>query len=206
MLLVLRPATWLQCGVYYNLETLWRCTLADNPNAWIAHFNLADILVRQGHLDEAVAQYQEQLRLIPASEEGLGNLANVLLLQGHTDDAVAQFRELLSLDPDSAEGHGDLAAALLRQGEPAIGEAIDHAQQAVELSRHTDDTGQGHNDATMLRILAMAYAQAGQYPEAIETVKMALQRAQSQANTPLAAVLSRELASYQAALQSHPSP
>jgi len=204
LLIVLGMLTWLQCGVYYNLETLWRFTLADNPNAWIAHFNLGDILVRQGHLDEAVAEYREHLRLMPASEEGLGNLANVLLLQGHTDDAVAEYEKLLQIDPDSAEGHGDLSTALLREGR--LDEAISHARQAVELARHTDDSGEGHNDAMMLRVLAAAYAKAGRYTEAIESAKMALQRAESQSNTVLAATLSRELASYEAGSQPQASP
>jgi tetratricopeptide (TPR) repeat protein len=189
--------TWLQCGVYDNLETLWRRTLADNPNAWIAHFNLGIIFMRQDHLDDAVAEYQAHLRLMPDSEEGRGNLANVLLIQGHTDEAIAQYRALLQIDPDSAEGNGDLAAALLRQGH--IDEAIGHAQKAVELARHTDETGQGHNDAAMLRILAVAYAHAGRYPEAIEAAKMALQRAESQSNTTLAVALTQEIAGYEAA-------
>ena len=197
LLIVLGMLTWLQCGVYTNLETLWRGTLADNPNAWIAHFNLGDILVRQGHLDEAVAEYREHLALMPASEEGLGNLANVLLMQGHTDEAVVEYGKLLQIDPDSPEGHGDLSAALLRQGH--VNEAIAEAQKAVELARHTNDSGEGHNDASMLRILAAAYARAGRYAEAIGADKMALQRAESQSNTALAAALSQEIASYEAA-------
>jgi superkiller protein 3 len=139
---------------------------------------------------------------MPASEEGLGNLANVLLLQGHTEEAVAEYRKLLQLDPDSPEGHIDLSAALLRQGR--MDEAIAQAQKAVELARHTDDAGEGHNDAMMLGVLAGVYAKAGRYPEAIAAGKMALQRARSQSNATLVAALTRELASYQAG--SKPSP
>jgi tetratricopeptide (TPR) repeat protein len=205
LLIILGMLTYLQCGVYYNLETLWRCTLADNPNAWIAHFNLADILVKQGHLDEAVAEYRADLNLQPASEEGLGNLANVLLLQGRTADAIAEYQQLLQIDPDSPGAHGNLSTALLSQGH--IPEAIDHAQQAVALSRQIDDdSGEGHNDPAMLRILAAAYAKAGRYPEAIEAAKMALQRAQSQSNTPLASAISQELSTYQSATQPQHSP
>ncbi|HEX4084601.1 MAG TPA: hypothetical protein VHY22_06820, partial [Chthoniobacteraceae bacterium] len=80
-----------------------------------------------------------------------------------------------------------------------IDEAIAHAQKAVDLSRHVDENGEGHNDAQMLRILAMAYAKAGRYSDAITTAHMALQRAQSQANAPLAATISRELAGYERA-------
>ena len=205
LIVVLGGLTWLQCGVYYNLETLWRWTLADNPEAWIAHFNLADILVRQGRLDEAEAHYREQLQLKPESTEGRGNLANVLLMQGHTDEAVAEFEELLRIDPESAEGHGDLSGALLREGR--VDEAITQARMAVELSRHTDEeSGEGHNDPTMLRALSAAYAKAGRYAEAIRTANMALQRAESQANAPLAEALQRELQVYEADAKGLQSP
>ena len=193
---MLSGLTWLQCGVYSNLEALWRSTLADNPNAWIAHFNLADILVRQGRLDEAEDHYRKQLQLLPASTEGWGNLANVFLMQGRTDEAVTQLKKLLGIDPKSAEAHGNLSSALLRQGH--VDEAIMHAQMAVELSRHTDESGEGHNDAVMLRTLAAAYAKAGRYPEAIRTGKMALQRAESQSDAPLASALRGELQGYEA--------
>jgi tetratricopeptide (TPR) repeat protein len=202
LIIVLGMLTWLQCGVYYDPETLWRRTLADNRDAWIAHFNLGAILVQQGRLDEAAAQYRDHLRLMPESEDGLGNLADVLLIQGHTDEAVAEYEELLRVDPDSAEAHGNLSAALLREGR--VDEAIGHAEKAVALARHTDDSGEGHNDPAMLRILAAAYAKAGRYPEAIEAGKMALQRAESQSNTVLAAALSRELAVYEAAAKGSP--
>jgi tetratricopeptide (TPR) repeat protein len=197
LLVVLAMLTWLQCGVYFNLETLWRRTLADNPNAWIAHFNLGNILMREGRLDDAVAEFREHLRLKPDSEDGIGNLANVLAIQGHTDEAIGEYQTLLQVDPDSVLGNGDYALVLLRRGK--VDEAITHAQKAVELARHTDENGEGHNDAAMLRILAVTYARAGRYPEAIESAKMALQRAESQSNMTLAAALTQEIAGYEAA-------
>jgi hypothetical protein len=189
--------TFLQCGVYQDLETLWRRTLADNPGAWIAHYNLADVLVKQGKLDEAADHYEAQLKLMPASEEGLGNLANVRVMQGRYDEAIGEFQQLLQVDPESAQGHGNLAAALLHEGR--VQEAIPHAEQAVELSRHTDDSGEGHNDAGMLQILSIAYARAGRMPDAIVTAKMGLQRAEAQGNEELAGALRRELAGYEGA-------
>ena len=197
LLVVLAALTFLQTSVYYNLETLWRCTLADNPDAWIAQYNLAGILVKQGRLDEAIEHYQAQLRLLPRSTEGRGSYANVLVMQGKLPEAVEQFHELLRIDPNSVEGHAALSTALLRMNE--IPEAISEAQQAVELSRHTDETGEGHNDAMMLQILAMAYARGERYPEAVQTTKMAIQRAESQGNAGLEATLQRELGIYEAA-------
>ena len=195
LLLVLGGLSWLQCAVYYNPETLWRSTVAGNPEAWIAHFNLADILVRQGRLDEAAVHYRDQLRLVPESEEAWGNLANVMIMEGKLNEAVKELEELVRINPDSVEGHGNLATALLQRGR--VDEAITHAQQAVELARHTDESGQGHNDALMLRILAAAYARGGQYAKAVETANMALQRAESQGNAALAEALRGELRGYE---------
>jgi Flp pilus assembly protein TadD len=202
--IVLGMLTYLQCGVYYNIETLWRSTLADNPDAWIAHFNLADILVRKGRLDEAVAHYREHLRLFPNSEECLGNLANVLLMQGHAEEAAQFYGKLLIVNPDSAEGHANLSAALLRLGK--VNEAIRQAGKAVELSRHKNEAGEGHNHAVMLRALATAYARAGRFPEAIQTATLALQSAESQSNAGLAATLRAEMEAYQAAARPQASP
>jgi len=47
-------------------------------------------------------------------------------------------------------------------------------------------------------VLAEAYAKGHRYAEAIQTGKMALQRAESQANGPLAEALRKELQGYEA--------
>jgi Flp pilus assembly protein TadD len=50
----------------------------------------------------------------------------------------------------------------------------------------------------VLRTLAAAYAQAGQFPDAVQTAQRALQLAQARADTTLAAALRREIALYEA--------
>ena len=63
LLLTLATLTWRQAGVYQNLETLWRDTLAKNPASWMAHTNLGWLLTAQGKLAEAEKQYLAALRL-----------------------------------------------------------------------------------------------------------------------------------------------
>ena len=41
---VLEILTWRQCGNYADMETLWQSTLARNPGAWMAHYNLGRML------------------------------------------------------------------------------------------------------------------------------------------------------------------
>ena len=199
--------TFWQCGMYQNLETLWRVTLARNPDCYLARFNLGDVLVRQGRLEEAAAQYREVLRFRPESgAEVHGNLANVLMAQGRAAEAAAEYRAALRINPGSAAAHGNLSHALARLGEDA--EAISEARKAVELQPGEVDSeyylawmlatvkepglrdgaravelatranaAAGGKKPAILRTLGAAYAQAGRFGEAVQAVTGALQLA-----------------------------
>ena len=49
-------ATWHQAAIYRDEETLYRATLERNPDAWLAHNNLANLLLaKSGRGAEAMA-------------------------------------------------------------------------------------------------------------------------------------------------------
>ena len=54
LLLTLGILTWRQAGIYRDRETLWRDTLAKNPDCWMAHNNLGTALADQGRFEEAI--------------------------------------------------------------------------------------------------------------------------------------------------------
>ena len=66
---------------------------------------------------EAVAQYQEALRLKPDYAEAHNNLGIALQDQGQLAEAVAQYQEALRLKPDYAEAHWNRALAWLLAGD-----------------------------------------------------------------------------------------
>jgi hypothetical protein len=70
--------------------------------------------------------------------------------------------------------------------------AVKLVQQANELT--------GRTDPAVLHILAAAFAQRGQYPEAIETAERGLQLATDQSKGPLAEALRTEIGFYQMGL------
>ncbi len=70
--------TWRQCAVYSDLETLWRDTLAKNPDAWMAQYNLGYLMQTHGNIAEAKERYERTLAINPNCDEAENNLAWLL--------------------------------------------------------------------------------------------------------------------------------
>src|SRR5262249_47054420 len=111
LVLVLGLLTWRQSWSYADLETLWRDTLAHNPDAWMAHNNLGLLLAGRGRLEEAKAQYAAALRAKPDDAFARNNLGNALASEGRLDDAIAEFEAAVAIEPDNAEAHNNLGNA-----------------------------------------------------------------------------------------------
>jgi tetratricopeptide (TPR) repeat protein len=160
--------TWSQCGTYRDAETLYRATIARNPDCWMAHNNLGVILAgNPERLSEAVAQYQESLRENPDDAEAHNNLGNAWLqMPGHQHDAIAEFQEALRQEPGYAMAHNNLGSAWL--GIPGrLNDAVAEFQEALRLQPSLVDA---HNN------LGSAWLQAtGRLDDAIAQFREALQ-------------------------------
>jgi tetratricopeptide (TPR) repeat protein len=110
---LLGSLTWSHCGMFHDDQTLYRATLARNPGCWMAHNNLALLLVDlPGRLPEAITEYEAALRLNPDFAEGHNNLGVALSkLPGRKDDAIAQYEAALRIMPDYSEAHNNLGLA-----------------------------------------------------------------------------------------------
>jgi len=128
----LGAGTWRRAHVWHDDETLWRDTLERNPAAWMAHNNLANVLLAQGHADEAAAQYQETIRLKPDYGNAHYNLGIVDFQRGDYSEATAQFRAAVRLKPRSAEAYNNLGAALAKMGQ--TNDAIAQFETAARLA------------------------------------------------------------------------
>ena len=129
VLAILGLLTWQQGHIYHDLETLWRDTLAKNPNAWLAHNNLGVELKNRGQIPEAIEQYQQALQIKPDFAEAHYNLGNILLDLGQVPEAIRHYEQALQSNPVYPEAHYNLGVALERVGR--IQEAIGHYQQAL---------------------------------------------------------------------------
>jgi Flp pilus assembly protein TadD len=110
--------TWRQCGIYRDAQTLYRTTLAQNPDCWLAHLNLGNLVLAEGRVDEAVAHYREAERLEPGYSSTHFNLAKVWEGEGREPAAILEYEQTLRLTPGDAVAHNNLGIALAKTGRP----------------------------------------------------------------------------------------
>ena len=132
ILAALGLGTWTRTGAYADNETLWRDTLTRNPDAWIAHSNLAEILVARGELEAAIEHCRLALAIRPDLTEARGNLANALFLRGDPHGAMESYRRILTGEPTNAQARNNLGAVLDSLGRHAEAEAQFREAVAVE--------------------------------------------------------------------------
>jgi tetratricopeptide (TPR) repeat protein len=175
--------------------------LAVEPDYTKAHYNLADIFFAQGQWDEAIEQYQRALKQMPDSIHAHYQLGLALQSQGRFAAAVAQLQKVLELDPKHVMAYNNLAWLLatcqdnsLRDGK----RAVELAQQAVQLS--------GGNSPEILDTLAAAYAEAGSFPEAVETAHRAMDLSYVQNNKPLVEAIQTQFRFYETNSPFHEKP
>ena len=140
---VLGALTWPQAGNYRDEETLYRATLRRNPDAWLAHNNLGNILLAiPGRRDEALAHFHEALRLNPDFWEAHLSLGNALLqTPGSLDQAIAEYETAARMAPKSERTQTNLGNALLQAGR--IAETIPHLEAALRIRSSNPEA---HND------------------------------------------------------------
>ena len=162
-------ASALQSAHYRNAETLWRDTLAKNPDAWVAHYSLARGLQLDGRLEEAAQHYREALRIRPDDSRSSNNLGKLLFDQGRTEAARDLYRRALELDPVSVEASNNLAALLERDG--AFEEALAQYRHALQIA--PDSFEVSYNLALLLERLGRLDEAIAQYRRCLELAPQA---------------------------------
>jgi tetratricopeptide (TPR) repeat protein len=129
---VLMVCAWKQTAYWQDSETLWTHTLICTTDNSVAHFGFGVVLNQKGRGDEAIAQYQEALRIDPEYVDAHINLGGALLRAGRQDEAISHFQNALQIKPDNAEAHNNFGIALREKGR--VGEAITQYQIALQIN------------------------------------------------------------------------
>jgi len=202
--------------------------VAINPDLADAQNRLGRVLAAKGHLDEATVHFEKAVQLDPNLADPQNDLGIALFSLGKLPEALPHFQRAIEINPQFAEAHCYLGMVLYyamgkvqeslshwheairlepnnalaisemahvlaaspeasdRNGE----EALKLAEQAVQLS-----SGQ---DPEYLGTLAIAYANAGRFPEALHTAHRALELAMQQNQSELVRQLNSEIRTYEA--------
>ncbi len=121
--------TWRQAATYSDIETLWRTTLARNPECWMAHTNIGIVFLQQGKIDDAIAHYRLALQMQADSWDAEYNLGTALVAKGQVDEAILHCERAVGMRPMDPDAQVSLGNALSAKGR--IDEAIAHYQKAI---------------------------------------------------------------------------
>lgn len=145
-----------------------------SPKNQLLYDRLGILLTRLGRFDEAMYQYQLAVQLDPQDARPYYLMGRTLLMQGRDADAVGKFQEALRMEPNDLSTLLFLASVLASSQNAQIRDgtnAVVLAQKANALA--------GGDQPLMLEVLAMAYAEAGQFDDAQRTEQSAIQLAQA---------------------------
>ena len=172
----------------------------------LIHDSIGNVLARKGYTDEAVANFRQAIEFRPDYSDAHYNLGTVLFKRGNVDGAIAEWRTAVSIHPYDAGAHTSLGNALVEKGllreaadhyEKALqsepdsilplnnlawimstgpDDSLRNNAVAVELAEKANQLSRESNPV-FIRTLAAAYAQAGQFENAIETARHAAEEA-----------------------------
>jgi protein O-GlcNAc transferase len=100
------------------------------PTLTAAHNNLGALLKEQGKVDQAMAHFQEALRIDPRFADAFCNMGNGYREFGCHEDAIRCYEEAIRIDPCSGEALSNLGGVLREQGR--LLEAVANYKRAVD--------------------------------------------------------------------------
>src|SRR6185369_8777719 len=111
-------------------EILFRQLLAEAPSAEVYN-NLGHAVGNQGRRNDAIAAFEQAVRLEPAAAESLQNLGNHLHAAGRGEEARQALHRAANLTPESPEVWQNLG--LVHQGLGEMDDAYDCFRRAMAL-------------------------------------------------------------------------
>ena len=174
-----------------------------DPYYRAAHANLAKIYLEQGKLEQATAHFGTAVELDDDDPLGHFDLGDVLFKRQMFAEAIEQFQKTIAIDPKAIDAHLRLSKAFVRQGnfKAAVAQLqkatrvdvnnvrlvadlawllavcpqddVRDGAKAVELAKRACAVTDYRSPA-LLNTLAAAYAEVGNFSEAVATATNAL--------------------------------
>jgi TolB-like protein/Tfp pilus assembly protein PilF len=148
-------------------EAEYRRALDLNPNNAVAHVGLANWLLCQGRIDEALTWAQRARELDPLGISGV-QTGFILLFARRYDEAIRELRSVVAVHPDYDLALWALGTALISKGQ--YEDAIPVLERTVTMTERSPRA---------IDSLATAYGYAGRRTDALRLINELKQRRQT---------------------------
>jgi tetratricopeptide (TPR) repeat protein len=155
-------------------EALTNCLRAEqlNPGRPTVHNSLGLIYARLDRTSDATNEFLAAIRLNPEYAAPCFQMGEMALKQGNDTQAVSFFHQALRLEPDNFQTLIRLARVLASDESPQVR----NSAEAMALG-NTAAALVPEPDSVVLDTMAMAYAEAGRFDDAIKIEDQAIQLA-----------------------------
>jgi tetratricopeptide (TPR) repeat protein len=180
----------LEKGLPDRAQEHFRAAAKVAPEDAASHASLGSYLAEKKMFAEAAAQWEVCLASHPRFVDARLMLGRALAAQGKFAEALGHFGTACEMEPRNLQAVNDLAWLLATCPQDATrngGQAVQLAAAACKLS--------SYQDPVLLNTLAAAYAEVGQWPEAVATASQALELAKPR-DADLAQEISQHLERY----------
>ena len=120
-----------KAGRYTEAMKLYQAALQNGIESGRLHSRIADLLVRGGRRDEAIAEYEKGARLNPSDVDSQANLATAYLEKGRLSDAERVYKWIITTDASYAAAYNGLGVIRIQNQDPAG--ARDYFEKATQL-------------------------------------------------------------------------
>jgi tetratricopeptide (TPR) repeat protein len=194
--------------------------LRREPDFAGAHYSLAVLLLSNGQLDQAIERLAAAVRYDPTYLEARVQLANALRQRGRVEESVRAYAEVIRMDPRIGEARFGYALALVRlkRYEAARDSLLEdmnlypdraefpHALARLFAAAPADRVRDGRRALALAQQLlkrpqsndlretmAMAFAESGQYEQAVAWQREAIAAAEQSGRHDLAVAMTENL-------------
>jgi tetratricopeptide (TPR) repeat protein len=123
--------TYDRNSVWNSKITLWSDCAAKSPGKARPHNNLGYALKQQGRLKEALAHYQQTIRIDPEFFEAYNNIGNIYMIFGKFDKAIENYNMSLKIKPGNPLVHMNIGNAFVKLWQ--LEKALLHYGEALHL-------------------------------------------------------------------------
>ena len=164
-------------------------------------YNLGNNFLQKQDLQDAIICYQQAVKINPRFADAYARLGVVFFKKGNIKEAGDAWQQSLAIDPNQVYVQNNLAWLLATTPDASLR----NGTKAVALATQADQLSGGGNPM-VLRTLAAACAEEGNYALATTTARRGLKLALEQKNGSLAATLQKDIKLYEAGAPMRETP